>query len=176
MKEPVEYETTWKKAKKEISGGTLTSSKNKKIENNGFSLTTSNIKRMILKFRLFPKIKRVSGQVRLVNCIDLELSHVNFDHNYILVVNGKGSKDRTVPLAPRLKKMLFKYAIAYRKFVNIIVQSAVLGGKVQIFLGYRNIGMPQIDTQAFQITALHDISCRKSMTEQMGISYYLTLK
>jgi hypothetical protein len=43
LKEPVEYETTWKKAKKEISGGTLTSSKNKKIENNGFSLTTSNM-------------------------------------------------------------------------------------------------------------------------------------
>lgn len=43
IKKPIEYETTWRKAKKEISGGTLTSSKNKKIENDGFSITTSNM-------------------------------------------------------------------------------------------------------------------------------------
>lgn len=52
--------------------------------------------------------------LRRSEVINLELSHVNFDHNYIIVVNGKGSKDRTVPLAPRLKKMLYTYAIAYR--------------------------------------------------------------
>lgn len=52
--------------------------------------------------------------LRRSEVINLELNHVNFDHNYILVVNGKGCKDRTVPLAPRLKKMLCTYAIAYR--------------------------------------------------------------
>ncbi|MCM1233380.1 MAG: tyrosine-type recombinase/integrase [Ruminococcus flavefaciens] len=52
--------------------------------------------------------------LRRSEVINLELKHVSFDHNYILVVDGKGSKDRTVPLAPRLKKLLRTYSIAYR--------------------------------------------------------------
>lgn len=50
--------------------------------------------------------------------INLQVSHVNFKQNYILVVDGKGSKDRIVPLSLRLKKLLFSYVTVYRPFCN----------------------------------------------------------
>lgn len=52
--------------------------------------------------------------LRRSEVINLELSHVNFDNNYILIVGGKGSKDRIVPLSRRLKKMLYTYKILHR--------------------------------------------------------------
>lgn len=48
--------------------------------------------------------------------LNLKLSDVNFQQNYILVVDGKGSKDRIIPLAPRLKKLLYTYITVYRPF------------------------------------------------------------
>lgn len=52
--------------------------------------------------------------LRRSEVIDLKLSHVNFKQNFIHVVDGKGSKDRIVPLSRRLKKMLFTYKTVYR--------------------------------------------------------------
>lgn len=46
--------------------------------------------------------------------LNLQLSHVDYRQNYIIVVDGKGNKDRIVPLAPRLKKLLYTYVTVYR--------------------------------------------------------------
>jgi integrase/recombinase XerC/integrase/recombinase XerD len=48
--------------------------------------------------------------------INLQIAHVNFIQNFILIVDGKGSKDRIIPLSPRLKKMLYSYVTLYRPF------------------------------------------------------------
>nr|WP_308545546.1 tyrosine-type recombinase/integrase [uncultured Lachnoclostridium sp.] len=50
--------------------------------------------------------------------LNLKLSDVNFNQNYILVVDGKGSKDRIIPLAPRLKKLLYTYVIRFRPYCD----------------------------------------------------------
>ena len=52
--------------------------------------------------------------LRVSEVMDLKLHDVDFKQNYILVVNGKGSKDRIVPLSPRLKKILYTYSAVYR--------------------------------------------------------------
>lgn len=50
--------------------------------------------------------------------INLEISHVVFSHKYIRIVNGKGNKDRIIPLAPRLKKILYTYLTVYRPYCD----------------------------------------------------------
>lgn len=50
--------------------------------------------------------------------LNLTVSDVNFEHNYIFIRNGKGAKDRIVPLAPRLKKYLYTYFVAFRPHVK----------------------------------------------------------
>lgn len=52
--------------------------------------------------------------LRLSEVLNLQISHVDFNQNYILIVNGKGSKDRIIPLVPRLKKYLIRYTIVHR--------------------------------------------------------------
>lgn len=56
--------------------------------------------------------------LRRSEVINLQLSHVNFMQNYILIIDGKGSKDRIIPLSPRLKKMLYTYKEVYRPFTE----------------------------------------------------------
>lgn len=50
--------------------------------------------------------------------LNLKLSDIKFNQNFILVVDGKGSKDRVIPLAPRLKKLLYIYATVYRPYCD----------------------------------------------------------
>lgn len=52
--------------------------------------------------------------LRLSEVLNLQISHVDFNQNYIFIVNGKGSKDRIIPLVPRLKKYLYRYTVLYR--------------------------------------------------------------
>lgn len=52
--------------------------------------------------------------LRLSEVLNLKVSNVDFNQNYILIVNGKGSKDRIIPLVPRLKKYLYRYTVLHR--------------------------------------------------------------
>lgn len=52
--------------------------------------------------------------LRLSEVLNLRVADVNYNQNYILVVNGKGSKDRIVSLVPRLKKYLYRYVVLHR--------------------------------------------------------------
>ncbi len=56
--------------------------------------------------------------LRRSEVLNLECDDVNFEKNYILVKDGKGNKDRIIPLAPRLKKILYSYRTVYRPFVE----------------------------------------------------------
>ena len=58
----------------------------------------------------------LDGGLRRNEVINLGLNHVNFNQNYILIVDGKGNKDRIVPLAPRLKKLLYTYKEVFRPY------------------------------------------------------------
>lgn len=50
-----------------------------------------------------------SGEV-----VNLGLDSVNFDQSYIIIVNGKGDKDRIIPLAKKLRQPLYKYLTFFR--------------------------------------------------------------
>lgn len=56
--------------------------------------------------------------LRLNEVLCLRLQDVDFKQNYIIIVNGKGSKDRIIPLSPRLKKILYTYSVVYRPEVS----------------------------------------------------------
>lgn len=45
---------------------------------------------------------------------NLKVSDVSFDENFIIIFDGKGCKDRIVPLASSLKKRLYQYVTLYR--------------------------------------------------------------
>ena len=46
---------------------------------------------------------------------NLTVNSINFQDGYILILDGKGDKDRIVPLAKRLRDPLYKYLNFYRK-------------------------------------------------------------
>lgn len=48
----------------------------------------------------------------------LNVGDVNFDHNHILVREGKGDKDRIIPMASGLKKRLYEYLTLYRPYTG----------------------------------------------------------
>lgn len=52
---------------------------------------------------------------RVSDCVNLKVSNVSFTGNYI-TVKGKGGKVRTVPLVPKLKKMLYRYQVFHRSY------------------------------------------------------------
>jgi site-specific recombinase XerD len=52
--------------------------------------------------------------LRVNECIHLTMNDVNFEENYIQVINGKGGKNRTIPLNKQLKKQLEEYLEYYR--------------------------------------------------------------
>jgi integrase/recombinase XerC/integrase/recombinase XerD len=47
--------------------------------------------------------------------VNLMYSNINFNNNY-LMIKGKGNKYRSVPLCPKLKKMLSHYIIKFRSY------------------------------------------------------------
>lgn len=56
--------------------------------------------------------------LRVSELINLKLSDLDFDNHVLRVVNGKGGKDRTVPMIPRLENALKLYltqGISYRR-------------------------------------------------------------
>ena len=52
--------------------------------------------------------------LRLSEVIELKILDVDFERNYIFVRSGKGSKDRIIPLVPRLKRILYRYVVLHR--------------------------------------------------------------
>lgn len=52
--------------------------------------------------------------LRSGDVVNLTTSSINFDESYIIILNGKGDKDRIVPLAKRLRQPLYRYLTFYR--------------------------------------------------------------
>ena len=52
--------------------------------------------------------------LRSGDVVSLTTRYVNFDESYIIILNGKGDKDRIVPLAKRLRQPLYKYLTFFR--------------------------------------------------------------
>ncbi|NRD77315.1 tyrosine-type recombinase/integrase [Bacillus sp. BRMEA1] len=52
--------------------------------------------------------------LRINECIHLTLNDVNFEDNLIQVINGKGGKNRTIPMNKHLKIQLEKYLNCHR--------------------------------------------------------------
>ena len=52
--------------------------------------------------------------IRVNECIHLTLQDVDFEANCVRVINGKGGKNRVVPLNPQLKEQLQVYLTEYR--------------------------------------------------------------
>src|SRR5690606_20748189 len=52
--------------------------------------------------------------IRVNECINLTLSDVNFEENYIQVINGKGGKNRRIPMSSHLAEQLTIYLKEHR--------------------------------------------------------------
>lgn len=53
--------------------------------------------------------------LRISECLNLKLKDVNLNSNLIYVINGKGGKNRTIPINDNLSKLLIKYINSTRK-------------------------------------------------------------
>lgn len=58
----------------------------------------------------------LDGGLRSGEVVNLKINSVNFEDNHLIIYNGKGSKDRVLPLARNLKKLLYEYKIFYKKY------------------------------------------------------------
>jgi len=56
--------------------------------------------------------------MRISECLGLTLENINFDKKYIHVVNGKGGKDRIIPLNQKLADLLLDYKHSWRPKVG----------------------------------------------------------
>lgn len=70
-----------------------------------------------------PIIKVVSQTLyytgmRISECLNLKLNDVNFDAQIIYIINGKGKKDRNIPISQHLLKILQNYLNNIRPDVN----------------------------------------------------------
>ena len=65
-------------------------------------------------YSLMLRVMYASG-LRVTECIRLRVKDVDFDHGYVVVREGKGGKDRRVPLARRLVEPLREHLVEIRK-------------------------------------------------------------
>jgi site-specific recombinase XerD len=52
--------------------------------------------------------------MRISECLNLQVDEVNLEDNLIYVKQGKGNKDRIIPINPKLKKLLINYKEDWR--------------------------------------------------------------
>jgi integrase/recombinase XerD len=78
-----------------------------------------------------------SAGFRIGELINLELRHIDLDRNQILIQNGKGRKDRYVPLAKSFKPLLINYITTYqpkRFFIEGKPNEKYSAGSIRAFL------------------------------------------
>ena len=78
-----------------------------------------------------------SAGFRIGELINLELRHIDMDRNQILIQNGKGRKDRYVPLAKSFKPLLINYITTYqpkRFFIEGKPYEKYSAGSIRAFL------------------------------------------
>jgi len=71
-------------------------------------------KKLSMQFPLIIRLLYSSG-MRVGEVLNLKMSDVDFNEGIILIRNGKGNKDRYIPLAPGLNDMLKTYCILIKK-------------------------------------------------------------
>jgi len=76
--------------------------------------------------------------LRLQEMLDLEMTDVNIDSREILVRQGKGQKDRIVPIHPRLRPVLKNY-IAARHACKNHSRYFMTGAKSEKLLDGKNV-------------------------------------
>lgn len=54
--------------------------------------------------------------LRSGDVVGLKTSSIDFENNHLVIYDGKGAKDRIVPLASNLKKYLYQYKVLYKKY------------------------------------------------------------
>ena len=54
-----------------------------------------------------------SGEV-----VNLRISNIDFQQNHVIIYDGKGNKDRIIPLSSQLKKYLHQYVTVYRPYTE----------------------------------------------------------
>jgi integrase/recombinase XerD len=52
---------------------------------------------------------------RISECLNLKIDDVNFDNKTIIIIEGKGRKDRIIPMNEKLQDMLFDYKENWRE-------------------------------------------------------------
>lgn len=78
-----------------------------------------------------------SSGLRIGELINLELRCIDMDRNQILIQNGKGRKDRYVPLAKSFKPLLINYITTYqpkRFFIEGKPSEKYSAGSIRAFL------------------------------------------
>lgn len=78
-----------------------------------------------------------SAGFRIGELINLELRHIDMDRNQILIQNGKGRKDRYVPLAKSFKPLMINYITTYqpqRFFIEGKPNEKYSAGSIRAFL------------------------------------------
>lgn len=78
-----------------------------------FNLRTETGSRNLCIFHLM-----LDAGLRSSEMLHLKIENVDFKNDSLFVSQGKGSKDRYLPLSPKLKKMLYIYFTMYRPLVE----------------------------------------------------------
>jgi len=96
-------------------------------------LTQNEVKRLLESVE--PRYKLMAGLLygsglRLMECISLRVQDVDFDYHQLLVRDGKGAKDRVVPLPERfetpLREQIEKVKILHQKDLRLNIDGVYL--------------------------------------------------
>lgn len=90
----------------------LTNAEVKRIEE------TINVKTKIGARNMCAIHLMLDAGLRRSEVVNLKIADVDFAHSYIKICNGKGNKDRIVPMSARLRRYLYKYMVQYRPHGN----------------------------------------------------------
>jgi integrase/recombinase XerD len=85
--------------------------------------------------------------LRITECLTIELSRVNFD-GLAITVEGKGKKERTVPMSLELRKVLYAYVQKFRatKFDSVYLFCTANGTRLTYRNAYRDLELILVKT------------------------------